>query len=265
MLWAVDKDPRSPRGPLSPGGPLSPSSSDCSRGSGGFGSPLSFFTVKHSQVAAPGAALVELEEGEITPAVADAARGADATAALLRETDVAMGVVATATSMCDASPQCVASLVVDSLLEPDVASPHSTALLVAAPVSRGQASSATSADLDMRLASFCDRCRQQRAALLPKSATKRPHKKRASPSVVRRSRRVAGRFAVGTPIKQQQKFLMLQLGIARKGEVIGDEALQAYLSYFKKPMSEGDLTACLALFGWLPSALPLAVEEDLVV
>jgi hypothetical protein len=59
---------------------------------------------------------------------------------------------------------------------------------------------------------------------------------------------------------------MLQLGIAREGEVIGDEALEAYLSYFKKPMSEGDLTACLALFGWLPSALPLAgVEEDLVV
>jgi hypothetical protein len=76
---------------------------------------------------------------------------------------------------------------------------------------------------------------------------------------------VAGRFAAGTPIKQQQKSLMLQLGIARAGEVIGDEALEAYLSYFKKPMSEEDLTACLALFGWLPSALPIVVEEDLVV
>jgi hypothetical protein len=48
--------------------------------------------------------------------------------------------------------------------------------------------------------------------------------------------------------------------------VIGDEALDAYLSYFDKTMSEEDLTACLALFGWLPSALPLAdVEEDIVV
>ncbi|KAM0906934.1 hypothetical protein ACQ4PT_016466 [Festuca glaucescens] len=54
-------------------------------------------------------------------------------------------------------------------------------------------------------------------------------------------------------------------GIAHEGEVIGEEALEAYLSYFEKTMSEDDLTAYLALFGWLPSALPLAGDEEDVV
>ncbi|KAM0879443.1 hypothetical protein ACQ4PT_034252 [Festuca glaucescens] len=56
--------------------------------------------------------------------------------------------------------------------------------------------------------------------------------KRPPPSVVRRSARCAGRFAHGAQIKQQQKWLMMQLEIAREGEVIGKEALQVYLRYF---------------------------------
>jgi hypothetical protein len=36
---------------------------------------------------------------------------------------------------------------------------------------------------------------------------------------------VAGRFAPGSSIKTQQKTLMLQLGIAREGETIGDDTL----------------------------------------
>jgi hypothetical protein len=72
---------------------------------------------------------------------------------------------------------------------------------------------------------------------------------------------VAGRFALGMPIKQQQKTLMLQLGIAREGEVIGDEALPAYLKFFNKPMTEESLVASLALFGWIPEVLPLAGDR----
>jgi hypothetical protein len=55
---------------------------------------------------------------------------------------------------------------------------------------------------------------------------------------------------------------MVQLGLARENEVIGDEALEAYLRYFERPMPPEDLTACLALFGWLPEALPLAGDDD---
>ncbi|KAM0874404.1 hypothetical protein ACQ4PT_037453 [Festuca glaucescens] len=200
---------------------------------GGFGSPLSYFTVELSQAAAAGVAHEELEEGEIV----------------------------------QTAPRAAAAVPVVSMDgSPDAAAATSQAVAATLVAGGPVPSSSTSTGLDLRLASFRDRCRQRRAALLPKPAPKRPRKKRAPPSVVRRSRRVAGRFAAGTPIKQQQKALMLQLGITREGEVIGDEALDAYLSYFDKTMSEEDLTACLALFGWLPSALPLAdVEEDVVV
>jgi hypothetical protein len=77
---------------------------------------------------------------------------------------------------------------------------------------------------------------------------------------------VAGCFAPGASIKVQQKTLMLPLDIARGGETIGEETLQAYLDYFqKKPLTDEDLSACLALFGWVPSALPLASDEDVLV
>jgi hypothetical protein len=47
--------------------------------------------------------------------------------------------------------------------------------------------------------------------------------------------------------------------------VISDEALQAYLRFFnEKPMMADHLAAFLALFGWLPEALPVA-EDELVV
>ncbi|KAM0865652.1 hypothetical protein ACQ4PT_043148 [Festuca glaucescens] len=122
----------------------------------------------------------------------------------------------------------------------------------------------TAASMDVEcMLSFRDRCRAKRAALLPRPAPRKPRKKRTPPSVVRRSARCAGRFAQGTPIKQQQKWLMVQLEIAREGEVIGDEALVAYLKYFEeKSMTSEHLTACLALFGWQASALPLVDGGD---
>ncbi|KAM0893982.1 hypothetical protein ACQ4PT_024782 [Festuca glaucescens] len=120
-----------------------------------------------------------------------------------------------------------------------------------------------STDLDCRLASFRDRCRLKKQALLPRPAPRKPQRKRSPPSVVRRSARCAGRFAQGAQIKQQQKWLMVQLEIAREGEVIGEEGLQAYLRYFEeKPMTSEHLVACLALFGWQADALPLANSGD---
>ncbi|KAM0902599.1 hypothetical protein ACQ4PT_019195 [Festuca glaucescens] len=119
----------------------------------------------------------------------------------------------------------------------------------------------------MGLVAFRERCWLKKLQpLLPRPALRKPRKKRQPPSVVRCSSRVAGRFAPGSSIKVQQKTLMLQLGIAREGETIREETLQAYLDHFqKKPITEEDLSACLALFGWVPSALPLAGDEDVLV
>jgi hypothetical protein len=59
---------------------------------------------------------------------------------------------------------------------------------------------------------------------------------------------------------------MVQLEIGREGEAIGDEALEAYLRYFeKKPMTSEHLMACLTLFGWQASALPLVDVDDVGV
>jgi hypothetical protein len=59
---------------------------------------------------------------------------------------------------------------------------------------------------------------------------------------------------------------MLRLGIACEGEVIGEDALAAYIDLFSKPMTQQHIVACLALFGWTPEAAPLVDEvEDVVV
>ncbi|KAM0888584.1 hypothetical protein ACQ4PT_028252 [Festuca glaucescens] len=123
----------------------------------------------------------------------------------------------------------------------------------------------SSVDLRCGLAAFREKCRLKRASLLPRPPPRKLRKKRSPPSMVRRSARVAGRFASGGSIKMQQRILIHQLGIAREGEVISDDALQAYLRFFnEKPLTADHLAACLALFGWLPEALPVA-EDELVV
>jgi hypothetical protein len=121
-------------------------------------------------------------------------------------------------------------------------------------------------DTSCVLAAFRERCRRKKAALLPRPVARKPRAKRPPPSVVRRSARVAGRFSSGASITQQQKTLMIQLELAREGEVISEESLQAYLRYFEeKPMTAEHLTACLALFGWLPNVLPVVEEGDVDV
>jgi hypothetical protein len=112
-------------------------------------------------------------------------------------------------------------------------------------------------------ASFRGSCRWPISPVLPRPAQQgcRPRKVYAGP--VRRSGRIRGRFAAGTPIRQQQRTLITRLGIAREGEVIGDEALDAYLDLFARPLRQQHIDVVLRLFGWQPDALPLS--DDAIV
>jgi hypothetical protein len=223
---------------LSPTGPLSPT---CSVGSLDSwkaiderfqGSPLSMFTVELTP-APLDAAAVEVEEGEIVEP-ATFTRGPTTTLPAAPDQPGDAPVGAAASPVLDGSR-------------------------AAASITSG------STDIQCGLAAFRERCRAKKAALLPRPPPRKTRRKRPPPSVVRRSARVAGRFAPGKSIKAQQHTLMIQLGIAREGEIIGDEALQAYLRYFdEQPMTSDHLAACLALFGWHPDVLPV-VDDDLVV
>ena len=50
---------------------------------------------------------------------------------------------------------------------------------------------------------------------------------------------------------------MVQLGIAREGEVIGKEAMQAYLQLFSRPLQQSHIAVIVGLFGWQADVLPL--------
>lgn len=63
-------------------------------------------------------------------------------------------------------------------------------------------------------------------------------------------------------MKSQQRTLMVQLGIAREGEVIGDEAMQAYLELFSKPLQQARIAAIVGLFGWLADVLLLGRDAE---
>jgi hypothetical protein len=85
---------------------------------------------------------------------------------------------------------------------PSAQTPPSIVTPVATPTGSG------SVDLRCGLTAFREKCRLKRAALLPRSAPRKPRKKRSPPSVVRMSARVAGRFASGGSNKLHQRILI---------------------------------------------------------
>ena len=59
---------------------------------------------------------------------------------------------------------------------------------------------------------------------------------------------------------------MMQLGIAREGEMIGDEAMQAYMQLFSRPLQQSHIAAIVGLFGWQADVLPLGrATEDVAL
>jgi hypothetical protein len=109
-------------------------------------------------------------------------------------------------------------------------------------------------------ASFRDSCRRPISPVLPRPSARRCRPRKTYTGPVRRSRRIGGCFAAGTPIRQQQRTLITRLGLAREGETIGDEALDAYLDLFARPLRQQHIDVVLRLFGWQPDALPLSDE-----
>uniref|UniRef100_A0ACD5VFL4 Uncharacterized protein n=1 Tax=Avena sativa TaxID=4498 RepID=A0ACD5VFL4_AVESA len=107
------------------------------------------------------------------------------------------------------------------------------------------------------LETFRGSCKKPINSVLSRPVAKRCRNKKQHSGTVRRSGRIRGRFAPGTPIRQQQRTLITRLGIAREGKVIGDDALDAYLDLFARPMRQQHIDVVLRLFGWMPDALPL--------
>ena len=62
-------------------------------------------------------------------------------------------------------------------------------------------------------------------------------------------------FSTGSAIKRQPRALITRLKIARDGEIIGDEALQAYLTLFDEPLGDDKIAAIISLSGWEPDEL----------
>lgn len=73
----------------------------------------------------------------------------------------------------------------------------------------------------------------------------------------RRSVRLARGLGRGSAASKQQQAIIRKLCLANEGEFISDEALQAYVELFSRPLTDTHITAVLALFGWEPSILPL--------
>ena len=118
----------------------------------------------------------------------------------------------------------------------------------------------------MDFASFRGACRKPISPILNRPGVHHTRAKRIHGGPVRRSSRIRSRTrpGPGTSIKQQQKTLIMSLGVAREGEVIGDAALQAYLDLFARPLSLAHIEVIVSLFVWQPDALPLVDDSPLI-
>uniref|UniRef100_A0ACD5Y5Q2 Uncharacterized protein n=1 Tax=Avena sativa TaxID=4498 RepID=A0ACD5Y5Q2_AVESA len=143
--------------------------------------------------------------------------------------------------MFDAFSVCLSSVDADSRQqrEPEAVVPVATSVVARSPTS------------------FRESCKKPINSVLSRPVAKRCRNKGKYTGPVRRSGRIRGRFAAGTPIRQQQLTLITRLGIAREGEVISDEALDAYLDLFARPLRQQHIDVVLRLVGWIPDALPL--------
>ncbi|KAM0836415.1 hypothetical protein ACQ4PT_062356 [Festuca glaucescens] len=122
------------------------------------------------------------------------------------------------------------------------------------PTVRPMAVDPASQSLSVDFADFRSACRKPISPVLD-MPSKKCRKKKTYASPVRHSGRICGRLVAGAPICQQQRMLMTRLGIAREGEVIGDDALDAYLDLFARPLRQQHLDVVLHLFGWTPADL----------
>jgi hypothetical protein len=119
---------------------------------------------------------------------------------------------------------------------------------------------AASVEQEQDLLCFRQSCRRAASPVLSRPVRQCRRKKKVYTGPVRRSGRISKRFAAGTPIRQQQRALITRLGIAREGDIIGDEALEAYLGVFTIPFSQQHLDIVLRLFGWTAADLHAASD-----
>lgn len=98
----------------------------------------------------------------------------------------------------------------------------------------------------------------------PAITKRRPRAKRQPVSNPRRSVRIARGMGRGSTASKQQNVLIRKLCLANEGEQISDEALQAYVRLFDRPLEDAHIRAILALFGWDASVLPLATGDGVV-
>jgi hypothetical protein len=118
---------------------------------------------------------------------------------------------------------------------------------------------AASLDKGQDFLSFRGACRRPISPMLSRPV-RQCRKKKIYTGLVRRSGRISKRFAAGTPIRQQQRALITRLGVAREGDTIGDEALEAYLDLFTRPFRQQHLDVVLRLFGWTLDDLQAASD-----
>jgi hypothetical protein len=118
---------------------------------------------------------------------------------------------------------------------------------------------AASLEKGQDLLCFRDSCRRKTSPVLS-MPIRQCRRKKVYTGPVRRSGRINKRFAAGTPIRQQQRALITRPGIAREGDIIGDEALDAYLDLFTRPFRQQHLDIVLRLFGWTADDLEAASD-----